>query len=125
MLEWISKNDGPFKHHLDRYKYASRYENADALHHRTRAESFLQELDAILAKDPYLYGPRFSLLDAAILPFVRQFANADRAWFDHTPYPHLQKWLATHLQSDWFTGVMDKVPQWHEGDDLTWFPSAP
>ena len=39
------------------------------------------------------HGPKLSLADMAIAPFVRQFANVDRAWFDGQPWPHLTGWL--------------------------------
>ena len=41
----IAENDGPFKHHLDRYKYAARYEDADAEEHRAAGFEFLQKLE--------------------------------------------------------------------------------
>jgi glutathione S-transferase len=41
----IEENDGPFKHHLDRYKYSTRYEGADAEEHRAEGFKFLQKLE--------------------------------------------------------------------------------
>ena len=35
----IETNDGPFKHHLDRYKYATRYDDVDPEEHRAAALS--------------------------------------------------------------------------------------
>lgn len=46
----IAENDGPFKHHLDRYKYSTRYEDADAEEHRTTGFAFLQKLETRLAQ---------------------------------------------------------------------------
>ena len=74
----IESNDGEFKHHLDRYKYPNRYGDVDSLHHREQAESFL-ELTEYLSESEWLMGETPSLCDAAIGPFVRQFANAGRA----------------------------------------------
>ena len=113
--EWhplILENDGSFKHHLDRYKYAQRYEDADPLAHREGAEVFLKKLEARLSEQAYLSGPKFGYCDAAIAPFIRQFANAGRAWFDQSPYPHLRGWLGRFLQDERFTSVMAKIPQW-------------
>ena len=118
----IARNDGPFKHHLDRYKYANRYEGADATQHRDAAEAVLADLDARLLTRPFLLGDRFTRADAALLPFVRQFANADRSWFDATPYPALQRWLASYLASPGFAAVMFRVPQWQPGQDEVLFP---
>lgn len=118
----IARNDGPFKHHLDRYKYANRYEGADATRHRDAAEAVLADLDARLQTRPFLLGDRFTRADAALLPFVRQFANADRSWFDATPYPSVQRWLASYLASPGFAAVMFRVPQWQPGQDEVLFP---
>lgn len=117
MLGLIAACDGDFKHHLDRYKYASRYEGAVAIEHREAAEGFLLSLETRLSSHAYLFGQRASLADFAIMPFVRQFANTDRHWFDSAHYPQLQNWLATLLEDAPFTHIMKKYPQWVEGDE--------
>ena len=54
----IAANDGPFKHHLDRYKYASRYNDVPRgdidLLHRQSAETHLKALESRLEQHPYL-----------------------------------------------------------------------
>ncbi len=45
----IAENDGPFKHHLDRFKYASRYEGADPAVHRREALAILRRWNQQLA----------------------------------------------------------------------------
>ena len=50
------------------------------------------------------------------MPFVRQFAAVDRDWFDTQPLPHLKLWLASHLASDLYGGVMLRVTPWSPGD---------
>lgn len=112
----IAANDGPFKHSLDRYKYATRYEGADPLEHRGICEAQLKILNARLASQPYLSGEARGFTDAAIMPFIRQFANTDRAWFDAQPLPALQAWLAKWLDSEIFTAVMQKHPLWQAED---------
>lgn len=107
----IAANDGPFKHHLGRYKYANRYA-ADPLEHRAACEEHVRVLDARLSKQPFLSGQARGLTDAAIMPFIRQFANTDRTWFDAQPYPALQAWLALWLDSEIFARVMEKHPLW-------------
>lgn len=125
MFELIAESDGPFKHNLDRYKYANRYEEGtDPVEHRTDGEVFLQKLNKRLAISQNLFGDRPSLADFAIFPFVRQFANTDREWFDNAPLPHLQRWLQTHLESDIFLGVMKKWTVWKDGDEEPVFPPA-
>lgn len=119
----IETMDGPFKDDLDRYKYANRYEGAVAETHRAQAAQHLLTLDERLGKSAWLCGAAPSLADYAILPFVRQFANTDRAWFDEQEWPHVRKWLDEFLASNRFQSVMSKYPQWHSGDAEVDFPS--
>jgi glutathione S-transferase len=116
-LAWIAANDGEFKHWLDRYKYADRHPGYSEEFYRDKAMDFIHELEQSLSKSTYLLGSKMSLADVAVMPFVRQFAFVDKAWFDAEAPQHVQKWLAEHLQSDLFLSVMDKLPQWHEGDE--------
>lgn len=110
----VAANDGPFKHHLDRYKYATRYDGADPLEHRDACEAQLKVLDARLGSQPFLSGETRRFTDAAIMPFIRQFANTDREWFDARPYPALQAWLNGWLTSEIFAKVMAKHRLWEE-----------
>lgn len=48
------------------------------------------------------------LTDAAIMPFIRQLANTDRASFDAQPYPDLRAWLGSEI----FAREMVKHPLW-------------
>ena len=113
MMALIKRSDGPFKHDLDRYKYGtSRYEGADPMAHRADGLAFLETLDERLALTPQLFGERMCLADAAIFPFVRQFANTDRDWFDAQDLPNLQAWLTAHLASPLFARVMAKHELW-------------
>ena len=105
---WVERNDGEFKFHLDRYKYPNRYDNVDEVEHRTRASAYLGDLDARLGESPAFA----SQLNDALFPFVRQFANHDRDWFDVQPWTNLQAWLAEHLDSDEFKRCMKKEKQW-------------
>lgn len=111
----IAANDGPFKHHLDRYKYPDRHA-ADFAEHRTCGLAMLAELERRLTSRTYLCGEYRSLTDAAIMPFVRQFAATDREWFDTQALPAVQRWLATQLASSLFARAMTPYPQWRPGD---------
>ena len=113
---FLDRLDGPFKTHLDRYKYASRYEDgkAEAEQHRAEGAAFLSELDEILSTQPYLSGDDAGLLDVASLPFIRQFRIADPAWFDAQAWPHLHPWLQDFLNSDRFAAIMEKYKPWRE-----------
>ena len=82
MLALIGEIDGPFKRHLDRYKYDTRYPDAVREQERAAASRILFRLNDRLSDRPWLFGARASLADYAILPFVRQFANTERDWFE-------------------------------------------
>lgn len=113
----IAANDGPFKHNLDRYKYASRYSDDAArgdvdLSHRLAAEEHLKALETRLEVNSYLMGGAQTYADIAIFPFIRQFANTDLDWWGLAPYPNLQAWLSRHIESNLFKTIMKKHPQW-------------
>ena len=112
----IERIDGPFKHHLDRYKYYTRYE-VDPMPHRDAALEILAELDHRLSDQQNLCGDTRTLADIATFPFIRQFVNHDRAWFDAQALPYLAQWLNRHLTSDLFTTIMVKFPAWKPGDE--------
>lgn len=112
----IAANDGPFKHHLDRYKYPHRYD-VDPLEHRAAGLAHLEVLEARLTAAPYLCGADWTMTDAALAPFVRQFAETDRTWFDAQPIPSLQRWLDLFLASPMFSAIMVRPPVWQAGDE--------
>ncbi|MEP2987976.1 MAG: glutathione S-transferase [Parasphingorhabdus sp.] len=113
----VAEADGEFKTHLDRYKYPSRYDDVDPIEHRTVGLTILRSWDRRISGKGQLAGSSRVLADIAIFPFVRQFANYDRSWFDAQSIPALQKWLAGHLESDLFQSIMAKYPQWKAGDE--------
>jgi glutathione S-transferase len=116
----IAANDGPFKRALDRYKYPNRHgSNADE--HRAAGLSHLHVLDERLARHANLSDEDMGLTDAAIFPFVRQFAETDRAWFDAQPLPHLHAWLGRHLASPLFAAIMERRDPWQPGDPTVFF----
>lgn len=115
---WVARNDEEFKFHLDRYKYPNRYDAVNEVEHRTLASAYLSDLDARLGE-----GPAFaSQLNDALFPFVRQFANHDRDWFDGQPWANVHAWLAEHLESEEFKRCMKKEKQWIEGNAVVGFP---
>ena len=121
----ISDNDGEFKQHLDRYKYPNRYRHEHAGNqqvfaqtHRLEAKRWLMTLESRFGgfgRHVWLFGDAASLADMAILPFVRQFAHTDPAWFDVQPWPHLKAWLVDWETGPLFQQVMEKYPPWQPG----------
>jgi len=120
----LAENDGPFKIDLDRYKYPTRYDISDPLYHRNRGQLFLEKLNTRLLKTIYLFGNDFTLADAAISPFIRQFANNDRNWFNSLDLAPIQGWLERILGSDRFLNVMEKYPAWQSNMNEPLMPSS-
>ena len=115
---WIDRNDNEFKYHLDRYKYPNRFENVDFIQQRDLAKRYLDDLDN------YLSDSMSTRLSDALFPFVRQFANHDRVWFDAQDWQNLHQWLDNNLVSDEFARCMKKYQQWHAGDEVAIFPTT-
>lgn len=110
-LEWLAKNDGVFKQHLDRYKYPERYNETDRAGHREQAlVFFLRPLNRQLELSLYLGGAEPCATDLALFPFVRQFAAVEPDWFENEQLPALQAWLAGWLSSFLFQHCMQKLP---------------
>ena len=121
MLALVAGNDGDFKRDLDRYKYPHRYAEesagdvqAFALRHRAQGAAWLAKLDGML-DEGWLFGSRVSMADMALLPFVRQFAHTDAAWFAAQPWPRLQAWLAAFEAGARFQAMMKKHAPWQPG----------
>jgi glutathione S-transferase len=134
MAALIEQNDGPFKYHLDRFKYAGRYPAGEPGEHRAAALAILRQwnrrleqagagtsggaaidgcdwtdLDSV--RGPWLLGGRPSLADAALLPFVRQFRLADPSGFDaESDLSALQRWLHQGITSAAMAAVL--APPW-------------
>ena len=115
------KNDNEFKYWLDRYKYADRHTDMTQTEYRQKGEIFLQVLEELLTKNPYLLGKTVTIADIGIMPFVRQFAHVDRDIFYSLPYPNLQRWLQDWLQHPFFLQTMTKFQPWQDGDEAVIF----
>jgi glutathione S-transferase len=117
-LELIAQCDGDFKFHLDRYKYPNRYDGVNAFEHRTKAAEFAGLMNVWLqhqAKNASIYYKFDScsgIYYAGCMPFLRQFANTDKAWFAAQPWPALQSVLASFEASVEFKTVMQQHAAW-------------
>ena len=114
--------DDAFKTHLDRYKYPNRYDLPHGLADREAGSVYLDQLNTKLMQSKFLMGAKWSWVDAAIAPFVRQFARTDRAWFDAQAWTPLQNWLTQFEQSESFIAVMHRYKIWYEGTKPVAFP---
>ncbi|NCT84715.1 MAG: glutathione S-transferase [Comamonadaceae bacterium] len=112
-LDLLRRNDSDFKQHLDRWKYPQRYpdETLTPQAHRDRAlEVLLQALEARLRSAPWLGGATPCATDLAVMPFVRQFAAVEPAWFAMQDLPALRSWLNGWLGGPLFAACMYKLP---------------
>lgn len=112
MLKVINLFDNDFKHHLEQYRSAKRYHEPTLKQHRQVCERYLEELESRLEQHAYLESDKPSLLDLALMPYIRQFARVERQWYLQSPYPQLRQWLNRYLQSKMFSKVMAQHPLW-------------
>ncbi|MGM9483614.1 glutathione S-transferase [Roseateles sp. NT4] len=112
-LDLVQRNDGDFKLHLDRWKYPQRYasETLTPDAHRDRAlDVLLRPLEARLQGTPFLGGATACATELAVMPFVRQFASVNPAWFAALDLPSLRSWLNGWLVNPLFVACMVKLP---------------
>ena len=112
MLKIIKENDDEFKPSLEKYKRAKRFHGDDLETCRLECEPFIQALEQRLALHEFFMGSTPSLLDYALLSFIRQFSRVNKAEFAHERYTNLRRWLSHHLQSQLFSRAMFKYPLW-------------
>ncbi len=123
-LALIKQCDGEFKHHLDRYKYPNRYQLTDGLSDRQAGAAFLTDLNQRLEAHEFLSCDKWGLVDAAIAPFVRQFAHTDPDWFASQPWTRLKTWLNDFENSTPYQQAMHKYKVWHPDAKPVAYPAV-
>ena len=101
-------NDGKFKESLDCYKYHERFPQKSKIDHRGDCCLFLEIIEQRLVNKPFLMGNNRTFVDISIFPFVRQFANVDKEWFDNSKFIEVKKWLSNLTESNLFRQIMRK-----------------
>ena len=115
--------DSKFKYNLDRYKYATRYENINKDKHKKECLKILINLENLISNEGWILGSKINKLDISILPFIRQFRIADIEWFDkQNKIKGIQKILFNFLDSNLFKEVMYKYDVWEENAEPQFFP---
>ena len=115
--------DEKFKFHLDRYKYATRYENSDKEHHRSKCLEMLVSLEKIVHDSNWIFGDDISKLDISIFPFIRQFRIANPEWFDsQEDINKIKKMLMSFLESELFRDIMHVYDVWQVNSEPVYFP---
>tara|TARA_X000000368_G_C23055728_1_gene723765 strand:- start:2086 stop:2688 length:603 start_codon:yes stop_codon:yes gene_type:complete len=119
----IKKFDDKFKFHLDRYKYATRYEDINFEVHRAKCLQILVELDKVISDDKWIFGYKLNKLDISILPFIRQFRIADTKWFDsQIEIKKVKRLLNNFLLSKLFIDIMHNYEVWNAKSKTAYFP---
>ncbi len=103
--------DSKFKYHLDRYKYASRYET-NSSEHQEECKNILEKLDSKIKSSPWIFGEKVSLLDISILPFIRQCKIANPEWFFEQNFKKVIALLNFFEASNLFIHAMKKFDLW-------------
>ena len=127
ILEIIHENDHIFKYHLDRFKYASRFNPHEKEFHFKNAQKFLKKLNISLSqsnKNRWLVGDQESIADWCIWPFVRQFKIAcnSQKILDYFEEP-LESWFNYFSKHENFKYVMYKYNVWESNSIKETFPS--
>jgi len=126
ILETIHENDHIFKYHLDRFKYASRFNPNEKEFHFINAQKFLKKLNISLTqsnKNRWLVGDQESIADWCIWPFVRQFKIAcnSQKVLDYFEEP-LESWFNYFSEHENFKYVMYKYNIWESNSIAETFP---
>ena len=128
ILSLIETNDNAFKYHLDRFKYASRFNIKESETHRSEAMEILLSLNKRLkvfsneGKSLFLVDAKESLADWAIWPFVRQFRIADIKKFDqNNEIQYLRGWLNYFFTHEKYPIVMKKNEPWSKKNEPLFF----
>jgi len=117
----ITTFDTQFKHHLDRTKYPQKF-GSEPIEHREAALDILQAIEIRLARSAFLHGPNRTLTDIALMPFIRQFAAVDPAWFEAQTSPKVQAWLSSQTTSTLFMRAMERLKPWAACDAAIAWP---
>jgi glutathione S-transferase len=116
--------DEKFKFHLDRYKYATRYEDVDEILHRESCVEILKTMENKISNKFFFYTDHLNKIDICILPFIRQFRIANPEWFDnHIEFPKVQKWLDNFLKSSILEEIMVSHEVWKKNNTAIFFPT--
>ncbi|WP_197064692.1 glutathione S-transferase [Vibrio hyugaensis] len=114
MLMVIEEFESRFIPALNAFGCAKRYHEDNTAELRKACERELAKLESRLTEHSYLFSDRETLVDIAILPFLRKYARIDKQWFRESPYPNLKAWLNRYIQSPQFSKVMKNYDLWLE-----------
>ncbi len=104
MIDWFDWCDNTMKPLLDTYKYGENGE-FDASKVQTHAQALASELNKLkteLVTGNYLLGPKMTLADIAIIPFIRQIMRTRGGEFNFSQFPNVLGWTLNLTEAAWF-----------------------
>ncbi len=123
IFQIINENDNEFKYHLDRFKYATRYQESNEEFHFKKANKFIKRWNDLLKENNYFFGNKPSIADWSIWPFVRQFKIACKSQ-KRTNYlePSIKSWLDSFENNIKFRSLMYKYELWAPNSKKNYYP---
>jgi len=127
ILNVIRENDQEFKFHLDRFKYASRFDEKDKDYHFYEAQNIIKNWNLLLKDKPkknfWLVGENETIADWCIWPFVRQFKIAcEHQKIDNHFDDSMIRWLNYFETNNNYKDVMNKYEIWNQSSKVSYFP---
>ena len=127
ILNIIRENDQEFKFHLDRFKYASRFDEKDKDYHFYEAQNIIKNWNLLLKDKPkrnfWLVGENETIADWCIWPFVRQFKIAcEHQKIDNHFDDPMIRWLNYFETNNNYKDVMNKYEIWNQSSKVSYFP---
>ena len=127
ILNIIRENDQEFKFHLDRFKYASRFDEKDKDYHFYEAQNIIKNWNLLLKDKPeknfWLVGENETIADWCIWPFVRQFKIAcEHQKIDNHFDDPMIRWINYFEKNNNYKDVMNKYEIWNQSSKVSYFP---
>ncbi|ABV38357.1 putative glutathione S-transferase [Shewanella sediminis HAW-EB3] len=121
MLALIDRNDNVFVPALEQYKAAARYHDTAQEHYLDQCQPFISHLEQRLDEHLFLMGMTPSLVDYALLPFVRQFSRVNHRGYLQSPHKNVRRWMNSHYEQPIFSKAMTPCPLWLDNQDIVLF----
>ena len=127
ILNIIRENDQEFKFHLDRFKYASRFDEKDKDYHFYEAQNIIKKWNYLLKDNSknnfWLVGENETIADWCVWPFVRQFKIACKHQrIDNHFGDSMISWLNYFETNNIYNDVMNKYEIWNQSSKVSYFP---
>jgi len=127
ILNIIKENDQEFKFHLDRFKYASRFDEKYKDFHFHEAQNIIKKWNSRLninsKRNFWLVGNNETIADWCIWPFIRQFKIAcESQKISNYFNDPMIRWLNYFETNNIYKDVMHKYEIWNESSKVSYFP---